>query len=487
LSFKLQSTGMAVPLVLADGLRPFRAATRRWPKCAAPLLVVSVAALAAALGSGLAALPVEAPIYREVETYRRKRINPEKPPKSKVARKMYALHPCPPKPLEVMDEIPGEVERELYREAELRQKLRYKQPVANEEFEKLVEIFSNRARNDVMWMKVQREYFLQRAKRWAGEMVLQDREPNQLTVRRVLLACAVNGDVSGAEWWVRWMQKNDRPIKRLEYDAIIGAYGEEGFPRGARGWLDRMADAGVAPDVRSYAGVIQAWQKVGNRKRMLEVLREMRDVEAQGQIGKPLDPRDAALPYLAAARSYADVADAPRTIAILKHLQEREIPLSPAVHLMRLEVHLHTPPGPRQSLREVERALCDVIRDRPRGRAVLSFELCQMCRSTLGHETFERILKDLGVRKEEISARPEGFDQAEKWESSVLTRALFDNSTENGRDVLMRRNEDDKWFKGRLEDRKGAVMGEIETGYRIPSEQGLPEWMTIPYPERYGY
>jgi len=355
----------------------------------------------------------------------------------------------------------------------------------NEEFEKLVEVFSNRARSEIKWMPVQRRQFLKRAKRWAGEMVLQDREPSQLTVRRLLLACAANGDVSGAEWWMRWMQKNDRPIKRLEYDAAIGAYGEEGLPRGARGWFERMVEAGIAPDARSYAGVIQAWEKVGNRKRMLQVLLEMRDAEAQGQLGRPLDPRDAALPYLAAARSYADVADAPRTIAILKHLQAQEIPLTFEAHLMRLEVHLRTPPGPRQSLTEIERALRDVIVSRPGSRAILSSTLCDMCRLTIGTQRYDDILSELGVKQSEISAEPPGASLAERWRSSRLAKAVEDKDT--GRQVLMRKNEDDKWFKGRLQARQGAVMGEIETGYRIPAERGLPEWMTLPLPERYGY
>merc|ERR1712079_1683 len=233
-----------------------------------------------------------------------------------------------------------------------------------------------------------------------------------------------------------------------------------GLPRGARGWFERMAEAGFAPDARSYAGLIQAWEKVGNRKRMLQTLREMRDAEAQGQLGRPLDPRDAALPYLAAARSYADVADAPRTIAILKHLQAQELPLTYEAHLMRLEVHLQTPPGPRQSLTEIERALRDVILDRPRGRAVLSPALCDMCRHTLGNEKYSHILHELGVEQQEISVTPSGADLAEQWRRSRLARALEDKDT--GRQVLMRKNEDDKWFKGRLEARQGAVMGEIE-------------------------
>jgi len=315
--------------------------------------------------------------------------------------------------------------------------------------------------------------------------VLQNREPSQLTVRRLLLACAANGDVSGAEWWMRWMKKKKRPIERLEYDAVIGAYGEEGLPRGASGWLERMIQAGLAPDARSYAGVIKAWEKLGNRKRMLAVLREMRDAETQGQVGKPLDPGDAALPYLAAARSYADVADAPRALAILKHLQAREIPLTYEAHLLRLEVHLRTPPGPRQSLTEIERALRDVILNRPRGRAVLSYTLRDLCRDVLGDFQYSRILRQLGVSQKEISVTPKGAHLEDKWRRSTVAFAL--ENDRKGRMVLMRKNQDNKWFMRRIKDRKGAKMGAIETGYRIPAERGLPEWMTLPLPEKYGY
>jgi len=451
-----------------------------WPNSAIQLVAAAAVVCAALLGTGLAALPVEAPLFRSVEVKRKRPLKD-----GEQLPKWYGKHPCPEEPEEIMTKIPGEVESETQREADLRKKLRYKELVTNEEFEKLVEVFSSRARSELKWMPVQRRHFLKRAKRWAGEMVLQDREPSQITVRRLLLACAANGDVSGAEWWMRWMQKNNRPIKRLEYDALIGAYGEEGLPRGARGWLERMVQAGFAPDARSYAGVIQAWEKLGNRKRMLTVLQEMRDAETQGHLGKPLDPRDAALPYLAAARSYADVADAPRALAILKHLQAREIPLTYEAHLLRLEVHVRTPPGPRQSLTEIERALRDVILERPLGKAVLSSALCDMCRYTLGEENYLRILQELGVQQKEISVTPIGADLADQWRRSRLARAMEDEDT--GRQVLMRKNEDDKWFKGRLEARQGAVMGEIETGYRIPAEQGLPEWMTLPLPERYGY
>jgi len=439
------------------------------------------------LGSGLAAtaLPVEAPLFRTLEKPRGKEKKPHQLP-----RHLYERHPWPEKEPALLESIPGDVEKPLEKEEIIRDRLRHKKKVTDESWEDLITVFSNRARNEIKWMPVQRRHFLQRAKRWTGEMVLQDREPSQNTVRRLLLACASLGDVSGAEWWMRWLLKTGRPAGRLEFNAVIDTYGEEGLPRGARGWMERMEKAGLAPDARSYAAVIKSWEKVGNRKRMLEALRQMRDAESRGQLGKPLDPRDAASPYLAAARSYVDVADAPRAIAILKHLQAQGIPLSHEAHLLRLEAHLRTP-GPRQSMKEIEHAFRDVIHHGPRGKdnkrmPVLNFELYQMCENTIGRSRFVDILEELGVEKQDVTASPRGESDMKDWDHAVLMRAIW--SKETGRRVLMRKNEDAQWFETKLQGRQGAVMGEIETGYRMPLEDGsLPEWMTLTMPETYGY
>jgi len=424
------------------------------------------------------ALPKEAPIYRSIETRRKREMPPHKLPK------FYGRHPNPTKPERLPLEVPGGVQKPTKREAALRAKLNHGEKPAKEDLEKVIQVFANRARQELRWLAVQRREFIRRGKRWAGEMLLQELEPGTPTVQVLLLGCAATGDVSGAEWWVRWLGRNARPVGRLEYNCVIAAHGTEGQPREAERWLERMRVAGFAPDARSFAGVVEAWERVGNRKRMLQVLLQMQEAEGGGQLGAPLDPRDAALPYHALARSYTKVADAPRALSVLKHLQAGPSPLTHETHKLRLEAHLRTP-GRRRSCEEVERALRDAVGARPGSGPLFHGRLAAMCRNTIGDGRFEEILAELGTSEEELVPDLPGPDASERWRVASIQAAMKGPST--GKGAIQKKNDDERWFRRRIKARKGAKMGEIQGGYRMPGTQGMPEWMTLPVPVRYGY
>ena len=60
------------------------------------------------------------------------------------------------------------------------------------------------------------------------------------------------------------------------------------------------------------------------RYEMLRWLRLYLRAERMGALGELMDPRDAGLPFYAMARSYAKVADAVRTMSLLKAVKDSQ-------------------------------------------------------------------------------------------------------------------------------------------------------------------
>jgi len=141
---------------------------------------------------------------------------------------------------------------------------------------------------------MQRREYIRRAKRWAGEMVLQGLEPSTKSLKMLLLGCSSTGDTESVQHWFKFMKKRGHKMGRFEYNAVIGAHGNEGYPHEASMWMERMRAAGFAPDARTYASLVDAWERIGNRQRMLQVMREYQDAEEAGELGEPLDPRGGA-------------------------------------------------------------------------------------------------------------------------------------------------------------------------------------------------
>jgi len=444
------------------------------------LALVTTAGLAVTMPRGAPIAPREASIFRKMEG-KQKNLPPDKLPR------WYGRHPNPTKKEYLPLKIPGKVQRPTRREAALRQKLRKADTPDAAEFEKAIQVFANRARQEVQWLPVQRREFMRRAKRWAGEMLLQDLAPSAPTLRSLLLGCSSVGDVSGSQFYVEWMQRNNRKLGRLEYNAVITTHAVEGNPEQANEWLQRMREAGVRPDAKSYAGVVEAWERVGNRKGMLEGILAMREAEAMGELGEPMDPHDAALPYYAMARSYVKVADSPRALAVLKYLQAAGVPLTVEAHKLRLEGHLRTPPGPRRSVTEIERAFRDVVKYGPKGGPLYSKRLARMCRYALGQARYKAILEEMGVSEEAVTPDLPSSESARTWRRASIQAALRKRECTGVSAIKRASNKDEKWFERRLQARRGAKLGKVAGGIRVPGESGLPEWMTLTRPELHGY
>jgi len=185
------------------------------------------------------------------------------------------------------------------------------------------------------------------------------------------------------------------------------------------------------------------------------------------------------------ARSYVRVADSPRALALLKHLQVKKVPLTHEAHKLRLEVHLRTPPGPRRSLPEIERAFRDLVRSRPKKGPLYGNRLGMMCRYALGSQQYEDILKEHGTSEEELVADIPSGEATRRWRRANIMAAL--EKHKSGREAIQKKREDQKLFRKRLKAREGAQMGKVEGGYRVAGQEGLPEWMTLPAPEKFGY
>lgn len=366
--------------------------------------------------------PKEARNFRTVET-KRSRDLPER-----LLPKWFARHPCPERPVRLNPSIPGNVQSATKREMQLRTTLRRGEVPNAEEFNKVIQIFARRALQDVKWLPAQRREFVRRAKSWATEMLLQNLKPSKVTVQTLMRGYAMTGNVAGAEFWFDWLDKQSAEdhrynISRFELNSVIWAYGVEGRPHEARQWLQNFEKEGLLPDPRSYAGVMEGWNTVGNRRAMLETLLEMQQLEADNKLAKPDDPLDSALPYYALARSYMTVGDAARSISILKLLKVKQIPLGLQAHLIRLRALLKVPEGPTRSIAEIERALMDSIASRHEGEPLFVSKVSDGCRRALGDVRYKEILKSFNVTHKSLVSELPKAEAIDRWREALIQRA----------------------------------------------------------------
>jgi len=443
---------------------------------------IAAAAAVASTGFGLSSLaaaqiPVEAPMFRTIEVVRKKTRGKPKP-----LPRWYGRHPCPPDKVRLDQNIPGGTQNSTKREARLRGMLKRGEK-DREEFDKTIQVFAQRARQEVRYLSMQRREYIRRAKRWAGEMVLQGLEPSTKSLKMLLLGCSSTGDTESVQHWFKFMKKRGHKMGRFEYNAVIGAHGNEGYPHEASMWMERMRAAGFAPDARTYASLVDAWERIGNRQRMLQVMREYQDAEEAGELGEPLDPRDVALPYYALARTYAKAADAPRAVSVLKVLQAKGIPMTREVHRLRLEAHLKMP-GRQRSIPEIERALRDLLATRPEAGPLYQSRFSTLCRNVLGDNRYEEILHEFRTSDKDLVPALPTAEEKILWRRANVQAALWKYTP--GRGVITRHREDQKFMRWRKFQRRTSRMGQIEGGYRVAGEKGLPEWMTIPDIEKFG-
>jgi len=397
--------------------------------------------------------------------------------------KIIADHPNPTKPVIYDLVIPGSVGRLTKREAALKVKLKRRENPDPADFDHTIQVFAQRARQELKWLSVQRREFLRRAKRWADEMLLQDMKPSLMSLRLLLLGCASVGDERGAAWWMGWMRSRGIPLGRLEWNAVIGAHGAEGLVDGVKSWLQRMRqEGGLEPDARTFAGLMDAYEVVGNRHMMLQTLVEMQELEEAGKLAEPISEDDSVLPYLSLAKSYAKVGDAPRSVAVLKTLQQKGVPVTRDMHKVRLEAHLRTPRGPRRMPEEIERAFRDVILSRPEKGAVYTEKLDKMVRSAMGYNTYQAILGELGVKEEELFVRLPA-KEAVNWRKALIQNAVVARS--HGMGQIFRKREG-RYLAWRKYIENQDSMGQTASGYRVAGKKGTPEWMSLKQPVIYG-
>lgn len=434
--------------------------------------------------------PKEARMFRVVER------NKKSVPNFKIVKKpsYIASHPCPPKE-EVLDlAIPGDVQKPSLREDNLRMKLRRREIPTNEEFDKVIQIFALRAADELKYLALQRREFIRRAKGWAAEMLMQELEPSPMTVNVLMKGFVATGDVSGAKFWITWMERSGRYPGRFHYNCVIRCFGLEGRPHEAMDWFERLQEAGHYPDHVSYGGLVEAWERLGNRMAMLSILMEVKKAEADGDIPKPKSESDRGLPYYPLARSYMSVGDAPRALAVLKLLKDMDIPLTVEAYKIRLQTHLKVPRGPRRDVDEIERAFRDLIAQRPEGGKFMLRKMLDEVKKAIGESAFEDILKEFDVKDEDLAAEVLGNEAAKKWRTNMIKACVAFQRSAGKRNIhvngkgLLRSNEDEgyRFRKRQKELESGGVMGETAAGYRVATGT-LPEWLTLKKPIKFGY
>ncbi|OLP87017.1 Mitochondrial phosphate carrier protein [Symbiodinium microadriaticum] len=446
---------------------------------------------------GSVTVPKEAPISRVVEPYNaRDRV-------TKHQRVWwgpgYGKHPYLVKKWSTVEKlmkrrppmaIPGKVARPTKREQLLRRQLINGTMPSEADFNRIIQVFAQRARQEVRYpLLIQRHHFAKRAKGWAWEMLLNDMQPSRQTYKLMMLAFGATGHHAAARWWIDWRKtesESDEVDSRWETNCLISAYAKVGRPLEAARHLREMSRSGLRPDARSFAGVIEAWEHIGNRYQMLRWLKLYLRAEARGILGELLDPRDAGLPYYALAESYVKVADAVRTMSLLKAVKDRGIPLSIQAYRLRLDVLLRVR-GQRRAVDQIERALVEFISNRPSKGPIFTKELLQRCRDVLGEEHVEAVLSDLGAGDDLVQQDNLQADAYAIWQTAQLnvaiSRAVKYKRIVAGTSLLLDKEEDDDAFEEKQEAREPYKVGDIDQGFRVlkreASEKGLPDWMSL--------
>mmetsp|Transcript_30756 Transcript_30756/g.57621 ORF Transcript_30756/g.57621 Transcript_30756/m.57621 type:complete len:549 (+) Transcript_30756:47-1693(+) len=454
---------------------------------------------------GSVPIPKEAPISRVVEPY---------DAKSRVLRYQrawygpgFGKHPYLVRSWKSVQQmmkerpsraIPGKVSRPTKREHFLRRHLIGGTVPTEEEFNQVIQVFAQRARQEVRYpLLIQRQHFAQRAKGWAWEMLLNDMQPSVRTYKLLMLAFGATGLHTPARWWMDWRQhesdQSDEESSRFEMNCVISAYAKAGRPAEAEDYLRQMSKSGLRPDARSFAGVIEAWERIGNRYQMLYWLKLYVRAEASGVLGELLDERDAGLPFYAMAESYVKVADAVRTMSLLRAVKDKGIPLSIQAYRLRLDVLLRVT-GQRRAMEQIERALVEFVENRPGNGPIFSQELLERCRAVLGEEHFQAIMDHLRVGDELVQKDELPEDAEDKWKTAqvnvAISRAVKHKRVVAGTSLLLDKEDDGRTWAIKKEARAPFKLVDVDQGFRIlkraASSIGLPEWMSTKKPIRYG-
>jgi len=280
------------------------------------------------------------------------------------------------------------------------------------------------------------------------------------------------------------MERYGRKIGRLHYNAILGTFGIQGQPHEARQFLGRMQEAGFKPDHRSFAAVVEAWDKIGNRRAMLQTILDMQEAEKAGDLGKPLKAVDQQRPYLVLASSYAKVGDASRAVSVLKVLQDKQVTIDQEVHRVRMDAHLRTPVA-RRSAEDIKGALRDFLSSQKGNtrKPEITQSMSDDLRAALGG-SYGNVLQDFGFEEKDVVPNLPSSETVMLWRRKTLINALEQNRA--GLGAVQPRSGEERFFRDRINARKGPKFGEHAGGYRIPNGAPLKEWMVLPKPVKYG-
>lgn len=393
-------------------------------------------------------------------------------------------------------QIPGQVARPTKREELLRRELIEGRVPDVEELNRIVQVFAQRARQEVRYpLMIQRQEYAKRAKGWAWEMLLNDMVPSRHTYKLLILAFGATGHHSAARWWIDWQKEAyGKATSRFEMNCLIEAFAKAGRPSEAIRHLREMSNLGLKPDARSFASVIKAWEHIGNRYEMLRWLKLYLRAERMNVTGDLMDPRDAGLPYYAMAESYVKVADAVRTMSLLKAVKDKGVPLTIEAYRLRLDVLLRVR-GNRRSVDQIHRALVDFVANWPKTGPIFSQDLYERCCSVLGEE---RVVGIFTVHTENggeglVQQDTPQKDAYQQWQLANLNVAIsrsLKHGAISGTSLLVGREDDDDTFVKKRAARGPMEVPDIDQGFRVlkrkAGKQGLPEWMGLRKPIRYG-
>lgn len=365
-----------------------------------------------------------------------------------------------------------------------------------EQFDRVIQVFAQRARQEVRYpLLIQRQEYAKRAKGWAWEMLLNDLVPSRKTYKLLILAFGATGNHAAARWWIEWQKKAyGEATSRLEMNCIIEAYAKAGRPIEATRHLRKMLDMDLRPDARSFASVIEAWEHIGNRYQMLRWLKLYLRAERMHVTGDPIDPRDAGLPFYAMAESYVKVADAVRTMSLLKAVKDKGVPLSIEAYRLRLDVLLRVR-GRRRSIDQIHRALVDFVKNWPQNGPIFSQELYKRTCDALGKE---RVVGVFAVHTENggeglVAEDNLRYDALQQWQTANLNVAIsrsLRHKPISGTSLLLGEEDDKGTFNKKKKVRGPAKVPNLDQGFRVlkrtAGSTGLPEWMGLKKPIRYG-
>eukprot|EP00931_Biecheleriopsis_adriatica_P048003 TRINITY_DN27713_c0_g1_i1.p1 TRINITY_DN27713_c0_g1~~TRINITY_DN27713_c0_g1_i1.p1 ORF type:complete len:529 (+),score=73.40 TRINITY_DN27713_c0_g1_i1:71-1657(+) len=403
---------------------------------------------------------------------------------------------------------PQKVKQPTKREEKIRSMLRLGENVSNEEFDKVIQVFAQRSRQDLVYgLSFQRRLLIQKAKGWAYEMLLQKMKPSRTTVQVLMLGFAANSDFAGAISWLKWLNKKTKEkAGPLEYNAVIQAFSNAGQPLEAATWFKNMERAGFRPDARSYASLMNGWEKIGNRHEMLRLMVKFREAEKKGELGDSGNPRDAGLPYYALARSYAKVGDAVRAMSILKAVKNRGVPLSTEAYRLRLRALAGYPSNQQteEQRQQIMRAFVDLVKRKSEKFPVMSQDLFDLARTAIGFGWQDRIQREcqqMGCDFEDLVPPEKNSFWLEKYKEYNVLNSYKMSSPQKpsgrrhrivqrylpGLGPLFRRNNDNKMFLKKVRQRQEFKIGPTKSGLeRMETRRGLPEWMKLKKPVIYG-